>query len=127
MKFRKLRIAWSAAWGAMAVLLIVMWVQSYWLKDQLYYTASYGNKVLSTNGEIQVMCLIPSDFHFNQFTTARPTAWNLRYSYITTLIVSIGVIPWLPWSKRFSLRTLLIATTLIAMVLGIIVWTTRAG
>ena len=38
--------------------------------------------------------------------------------------------PWiLPLARlrRFSLRTLLIATTLVAVVLGLIVWMTRAG
>ena len=35
----------------------------------------------------------------------------------------LAVIPWLRW--RFSLRTLLIATTLVAVVLGIIVWAVR--
>ena len=30
MKYRKLRIAWSVAWGVVAVLLIVLWVRSYW-------------------------------------------------------------------------------------------------
>jgi hypothetical protein len=33
---------------------------------------------------------------------------------------------WIHWSNRFSLRTLLIATTLVAVVLGLIVWTSRA-
>jgi hypothetical protein len=32
---------------------------------------------------------------------------------------------WLPWSKRFTLRTLLIATTLVAVVLGLIVYAVR--
>ena len=31
MRFRKLRIAWSVAWGVVAVLLIVLWVRSYWM------------------------------------------------------------------------------------------------
>ena len=43
---------------------------------------------------------------------------------IIVLAVSAGV-PVGP--IRFSLRTLLIATTLIAVVLGIIVWMSRAG
>jgi hypothetical protein len=34
-----------------------------------------------------------------------------------------GTIPWYRW--RFSLRTLLIATTLVAVMLGLIVWTAR--
>ena len=35
----------------------------------------------------------------------------------------IAAAPWLRW--RFSLRTLLIATTLVAVVLGLIVWAAR--
>jgi hypothetical protein len=30
MKYRKLRIAWSVAWGFVAVLLLIFWVRSYW-------------------------------------------------------------------------------------------------
>ena len=30
MRFRKLRIAWSVTWGIACVLLIVLWVRSYW-------------------------------------------------------------------------------------------------
>jgi hypothetical protein len=35
---------------------------------------------------------------------------------------AFAVVPWIHWTKRFSLRTLLIATTLIAVVLGLVVW-----
>lgn len=39
---------------------------------------------------------------------------------------ALAAIPWLPWwSRRFSLRTLLIATTLVAVVLGIGVYAAR--
>ena len=44
---------------------------------------------------------------------------------LVSLFAAFAALPWLRW--RFSLRTLLIATTLIAVVLGIIVWMTRAG
>ena len=33
MKNRKLRIVWSVAWGIVAVLLVVLWVRSYWCVD----------------------------------------------------------------------------------------------
>ena len=33
MRFRKLRIAWSVVWGIACVLLIVLWVRSYWSVD----------------------------------------------------------------------------------------------
>ena len=35
MKYRKLRIAWSVAWGVVAVLLCVLWVRSYWWADDV--------------------------------------------------------------------------------------------
>jgi hypothetical protein len=40
--------------------------------------------------------------------------------FVATLTAGIAVAPWITWSKRFSLRTLLIATTLAAIMLGII-------
>ena len=47
--------------------------------------------------------------------------WVIQVPYwftVATFLI-IATIPWLPW--KFSLRTLLIATTLIAVVLGLVV------
>jgi hypothetical protein len=33
--------------------------------------------------------------------------------------------PWIRWSKRYSLRTFLIITTALALILGLIIYTTR--
>jgi hypothetical protein len=41
------------------------------------------------------------------------------------LVLSLAAIPWIRWSKRFSLRTLLIATTLVAVVPGLMVYATH--
>src|SRR5262245_65176378 len=41
MRFRKLRIAWSVGWGLVAVLLVVLWVRSYWRID-MYATPIGG-------------------------------------------------------------------------------------
>ena len=38
------------------------------------------------------------------------------------LLLVILLLPWVEWPSRFSLRTLLIATTLVAVVLGLILW-----
>ena len=38
------------------------------------------------------------------------------------LVAILAAAPWMSWPKRFTLRTLLIATTLVAVVLGVIVW-----
>jgi hypothetical protein len=33
MKYRKLRIAWSVGWGVLCLLLVALWVRSYWWRD----------------------------------------------------------------------------------------------
>ena len=43
------------------------------------------------------------------------------------LTIAVAAIPWKHWSNQYSLRTLLFATTLVAVMLGIIVWMTGAG
>ena len=35
MRFRKLRIAWLVAWGVACVLLVVLWVRSYWREEDI--------------------------------------------------------------------------------------------
>jgi hypothetical protein len=44
----------------------------------------------------------------------------LPYWFIVLMPAATAISPWLPWSRRFSLRTLLIATTLVAVALGIV-------
>jgi hypothetical protein len=41
------------------------------------------------------------------------------------LPATAAAVPWILWRKRFSLRSLLIAITLVAVGLGLIVWGTR--
>src|SRR5262245_13448315 len=52
---RGLRIAWSVWWGILCVLLIVMWVRSYWYADSVTRTTtpSRGIRVSSFNGYIE--------------------------------------------------------------------------
>ena len=47
--------------------------------------------------------------------------WD-RYLYWIPVMAVAAIAPVLPWPERFSLRALLIATTLIAVVLTLIVW-----
>jgi hypothetical protein len=42
-----------------------------------------------------------------------------------SMIIAIVATVWIPWSNRFSLRTLLIATTLVAVLLGLICYAVR--
>ena len=58
-----------------------------------------------------------------QVTPAPGTGPIIPFWAPVLVLSLIAVAPWLP--QRFSLRTLLIATTLVAVVLGLIVWSIR--
>ena len=45
--------------------------------------------------------------------------------FLLGIVATLAPVPWIHWSKRFSLRTLLIATTLVAVVLGLVVYAAR--
>jgi hypothetical protein len=147
MRIRKLRIAWSVGCGILCVLLIVLWVRSYsWLNQAQYKlsnTASFV--VLSAGGTISAAWMesrapIVSSFYSAPITRAeidnyRRIRWQITLSrglkeirvptWFAALVSSIvAATPWIP-IKRFSLRTLLIATTLVAVVLGALVYAMR--
>jgi hypothetical protein len=159
MRFRKLRIAWSVVWGMAALLLIVMWVRSYWRLDSFqcrvhgrYYVAvmstqpilGVGYNCAPTRGAaedifVTSLCTFGSLDRIQDGTSivlAIPTwsagvdrgaNWSVHATsphWFPTLIS--GVLATLPWIRqlrcRFTLRTLLIATTLAAVGLGLVVW-----
>jgi hypothetical protein len=148
MRFRKLRIAWSVGCGIACVLLIVLWVRSYWWWDSFTSPAmiSNGVGVCSVQGLVcfhaktQPMRMrwyvdpnsesIAASFNEIRRTKTFAGVGVSRFANQSVLLVShwflaflfaaVGIVPWL--SFRFGLRTLLIATTLIAVVLGLIVW-----
>ena len=62
-------------------------------------------------------------FRFNNFTPNNSTGIRAPFSFLISVSAVIAVLPWLP--RRFSLRTLLIATTLVAVGLGLILWASR--
>jgi len=154
MRFRKLRIAWSVVWGAVAVLLVVMWVRSYRTSYNLYtwwpttalqveFNLDSGwFEVDGTRFDTSKTMLkgkqLAADERRVWFTTAkpmgRPAAWRLSLRTLPTTywVLILKIQMWLPamcsvligilvWLRRFTLRTLLIATTLVAIVLGLIV------
>ena len=51
-RFRKLRIAWSVGWGVVAVLLVVLWVRSYWRVDGIYIAHSHS--AVSIRGDLYI-------------------------------------------------------------------------
>ena len=60
------------------------------------------------------------DFYMH-YGKANSCEITLPYWMLAATFGGLVAFPWLPWSRRFSLRTLLIATTLVAVGLGVIV------
>jgi|SRR3954454_1021012 hypothetical protein len=152
MRFRKLRIAWSVFWGLSAVLLIVLWVRSYWCNDA-YNSPTHGNHFFicqSIRGKLLVG--IEETLHLKlrqgwgilhePLEKVNPPTLNKEtgetnldrigaswiYSsnrflvllphWVFAMIFASFAALWY-WPEQFSLRTLLVATTLVAVVLGL--------
>jgi hypothetical protein len=142
MKYRKLRIAWSVAWGIIALLLCVLWVRSY----------SYGDGVCCVDNGLQKTVAGSNSgcmyLHFlDERSSGSPTngweyfsfsptgftgfQWSSSVAYrgidvpfwfAVTVASSTGILPWVRRLRiRFSLRTLLIAMTLVAVGLGVVI------
>jgi hypothetical protein len=145
MRFRKLRIAWSVLCGIACVLLILLWVRSYRVIDSVSWTTSTRIGVGSEIGIIIVSrskstAINARTFQWHTITDfmgAFPRTWSFdssrdgfRITFPHRLPIAItgilAVAPWIPQLRlRFSLRTLLIATTLVAVVLGLAVYAAR--
>jgi hypothetical protein len=159
MRFRKLRIAWSVFWGLACVLLIVLWVRSYFHGDDITWVLPDGECIRcdARRGELLV-CRYPAiklegdnrrtfSHQVNINPNVRPRDWPSTYygfafaanylkdgiyvailpQWITVAMFAVlAAVPWIRlFSWRFSLRTLLIATTLVAVALGIIAYAIR--
>lgn len=138
---RYLRIAFSVVCGILCLLLIALWVRSYWWWDNLNVGARHS--IDSVGGQLMVeeeiafsvpdwmasstAELLGSYIRWTTFVADGATSRGIGTAIPDWLLVfSTAVLaasPWLPW--RFSLRTLLIATTLVAVLLGTIVWMVR--
>jgi hypothetical protein len=158
MRFRKLRIAWSVGCGILCLLLIVLWVRSYWWWDGCH--GPIPGVCYTTNNSLQGQL----SFGFSGFFNSKDWGWGsaeaseqdrrnwlrqvLGYEPAFGFCISkpviaspsqliifvphwfavlsaacLAVVVWLP--RRFSLRTLLIATTLVATLLGLAVYAAR--
>ena len=139
MRYRKLRIAWSVGCGIVAVLLIVLWVRSYFWMDAVRTT---NHSATSFLGRL----MIDTQYVLESLSNEFPPGLNnqiggsslpvnaiditpLDRSGVTIpfwapilVFATFASVPWLGKLRwRFRLRTLLIATTLVAVGLGLIV------
>src|SRR5262245_36880278 len=75
MRYRKLRIAWSGLWGAAVLLIIVLWVRSYWWLDSLS-----GN----SGREYVYLDTMTGRFHYSRSTNPScvPVPWRVFHTPI---------------------------------------------
>jgi hypothetical protein len=146
-----LRVAFSAACGIVAVLLIMLWVRSHntlesWqgrvggraahiqtargrvilfalprLHDRGYFRVPFKNFGPTTELE---RAITGSEKSCKVLGKMVPV-FILPYWSIVVPIVLGATLLLVPWPARFSLRSLLIAVTLIGLLLGLIIATTR--
>jgi hypothetical protein len=128
MKYRKLRIAFSAVCGIICLLLMVLWLRSY---------SRFESLILPGDNSVTVLmgrAYVNERFQLSDNVVARlprrsgmaiPQADGTAIPLWSAVLVAaiLIVCPWLRW--RFSLRTLLIAITLVAAGLGLIVWAAK--
>jgi hypothetical protein len=149
MRFRKLRIAWSAVCGILCLLLIVLWVRSFYRYALIEGPLAPGRALCASsipgrfdltiykNQRIQHHAWTVASFeYYHELIVAIPeyaglgfglhsdrNSWGFYVPYWCpiSVLVAVAAIPWLR-TLRFSLRTLLIVTTLLAVALGVAVW-----
>jgi hypothetical protein len=151
MKYRKLRIAFSAVCGIICLLLIALWVRSHYWNDvyaihvgayklgvqsvvgRLWFvralnTVSFHQRITNQTSRNRLIEIVRADENAIGFYFGRPhpSSSDFRLSvphwwFVVPAFV-LAALPWIHWSNRFSLRTLLIATTLVAILLGLIVY-----
>ena len=139
---RKLRIVWSVGCTIACVLLILLWVRSYWWFDISHAMRpsliSARGKLFLTNEILMTLSPRLEDLNgpqpFGRNHLIRGFSYTLdqvvvdKASYIAVVPVwllvlisaGFGVLPWLRW--RFTMRTLLIAMAFFAVILGVLVW-----
>jgi hypothetical protein len=131
MRFKKTRIAWSVAWGILVLLLAILWVRSYLEYDRIVVNYPNGldwfivylNKgvtIVSTYGLLAPELM-------NRWCFVARTGWGtivcVPFSFMIAAACLISSAPWI--RLRFSLRTLLIITTIVAVALGLIIYFTK--
>jgi hypothetical protein len=145
MRYCNLRIAFSALCGIICVLLMALWVRSYSHVDDLVVT-------LTKTKQLELQSVPGRCIGFIAYAPSRPINSFARYTHTTPegaahaalqhgvlgadwamdtvwaahwfLAAISALLGTAPWARhlRFSLRTLLIATALVAAVLGLIVY-----
>jgi hypothetical protein len=124
MKYRKLRIAFSAVCLTACVLLFVLWVWSYrWASGATVY-----HQYIKSIDKHLYFDLLPgaagvSILQFDGKSAPRASGLAAPCWFLVPLSATLAIAPWIRW--RFSLGALIIAVTLVAAVLGSVAYLLR--
>ncbi len=144
---RWLRITASAACLIACVAFSVLWVRSFQKNTKNYrlygdrvsyldshmrllgiwseggaITLSVTNRELGSRGGWLTYGAETRIFGFGANTKGGSKSVRIPHWFLVLLSATLAYVPWLPWwSPRFSLRTMLIVTTVVAIVLGLVV------
>jgi hypothetical protein len=144
MRYRKLRITWTVFCGIACVLLIVLWVRSYWWVDTMDYESAITTVSIDPSwGTTSIMLnsssyrTLRTGWHFERNAIGsfeKPDVTLFGFCWIwqsedgifvagvphwlsASAVGAFCYLPWMHW--RFSRRALLIGTTLIAVLLAL--------
>jgi hypothetical protein len=151
--FKGLRIAFSATCGIVAVLLVVLWVRSYWWQERcsvqlpssqrlsamsMRGQISFRKHISNVDGFFRISRRIQIDSVFDNLAREsgqsveslkrKPPDYHLSFLVVphwfpALAAATLAAVPWIRW--RYSLSTLLMAMTLVALVLGVTIVLSR--
>jgi hypothetical protein len=146
MRYRKLRIAWSVGCGLLCSLLFVLWVRSTYLMESAESDLLARQRIalLSCYGRLLVALDVGDDRKFPAKAISFPikksvqpapkSSWSfgkrsfpgltsyyvaVPYWFPVVFLGTMAAAPWIRWSHRFRMRTLLIITAIIAVMLAL--------
>lgn len=149
MKFKKTRIAFSLFCGILRLLLIVLWIRSFWIVTwiegplpfngylELAAVPGAAGIVLDRTSTIRPwrVSSISSSKYWDadrHYSSAFLGYFDLRWRngflvvapdwFLVGIATAVAAVPRVRFHFRFSLRTLLIATTAVAIGLWFVVW-----
>jgi hypothetical protein len=83
-------------------------------------TANTGTPTLATAKLSGAVLIEP-----NLAVSIAPFLDQVSYWSLCAIATVAGGVVWVPWSRRFGLRTIFIATTVVAVGMGLVVWAIR--
>jgi hypothetical protein len=143
MKYCKLRIAWSVGWGVLCLMLIALWVRSYWYHEGFNWSFSTPKymHISSDAGQLFLgvgsVSFVPPRYFRGEAglyadehdlirmptLLAGQNKWGFQVTIPYWLLLlgtaAIAAFPWI--RRRFSPRTMLIGMTLLTVALCLII------